>query len=104
MGKPRGKAAGTRVELKVVHYLRDADWIAQRAAASLGVDVIALKAGHRPQLIEVKSTVAGPFSGFGPADRKKAKAVAEMAGAEAFLYWWPPRKNLRVFPSWEWPS
>lgn len=101
---PRGKAAGTRVENKVIHYLRDRDWLAQRAAASLGVDVIALKAGYAPKLIEVKSTVGGPYEHFRPADRENARTVAVLAGAVAELWWWPPRGKLRVIPESEWPS
>jgi Holliday junction resolvase len=88
----------------VVRRLRDDDWVAQRAPASLGVDVIALKAGETPRVIEVKSTSGGPYERFGPAERAAAVLLARMAGAIAELWWWPPRGQLRVIPETEWPS
>lgn len=100
----RGAAAGHARERQVVHYLRDRDWIAQRAPASLGVDVIALKAGETPKVIEVKSTAGGPYERFGPAERAAAIVLARMAGAVAELWWWPPRGQLRVIGESEWPA
>jgi Holliday junction resolvase len=100
----RGKRAGTQRELAVRNHLRDRDWLAFRAPASLGVaDVVAMKAGHRPQLIEVKSTANGPYEHFGPGDRQRLRFAAEIAGADAVLAWWPPRGTLRLIPSVEWP-
>lgn len=103
---PRGKggARGIDRERKVRDYLTERDWIAFRAPASLGVaDVIALKAGRRPLLIEVKSTAGGPYERFGPKDRADLQFAAEMAGADAELAWWPPRGTLRFIPAAEWP-
>ncbi len=54
-------------------------------------------------LIECKSTKAGPYHGFSPADRARLLFAAEMAGAEAWLAWWPPRGKLRMIHSSEWP-
>jgi Holliday junction resolvase len=100
----RGKAAGTQRERAVRDYLRDRDWLAFRAPASLGVaDVVALKVNHRPRLIEVKSTAAGPYHGFGPQDRERLSFAAKMAGADAELAWWPSRGRLRFIPESEWP-
>lgn len=74
-------------------------WVA-RAAGSLGdADLIALKAGQRPILVEVKSTTRSAFADFGPADRAELLAAAEKAGADAVLIWWPPRRE----PTWWWP-
>lgn len=102
---PRGKQAGTQRERAVRNHLRDQDWLAFRAPASLGVaDVIAMRAGNRPRLIEVKSTAQGPYEHFGPADRAKLAAAAELAGADAYLAWWPPRGQLRWIPATEWPA
>lgn len=101
---PRGSAAGHARERQVVAWLRDRDWIAQRAPASLGIDVIALRAGERPRLIEVKSTAAGPYEHFGPSDRQAASTLAEMAGAEAWLVWWPSRGEMRWIAEAEWPE
>ena len=81
------------------------DYIAFRAPASLGVaDVVALKAGERPMLIEVKSTAGGPYEHFGPQDRSELSLAAEMAGAVAWLVWWPPRGKPKWIGENEWPS
>ena len=91
-------------ERRVVDRLRDEDWIAFRAPGSLGVaDVVALKDGHQPRLIEVKATAAGPYHGFVPADRERLRAAALMAGAKPELAWWPPRGTLRFIGAGEWP-
>lgn len=95
---------GHQRERAVRDWFRERDWIAFRAPASLGVaDVVALKSGHRPRMVEVKSTAAGPYSHFLPADRERLRKAAEMAGADASLAWWPPRGKLRFIPAEEWP-
>ena len=100
----RGKRAGTQRELAVRNHLRDRDWLAFRAPASLGVaDVIALRDGSRPRLIEVKSTAQGPYETFGPAARHKLRLAAELAGADAYLAWWPKNGTLHWIHSSEWP-
>lgn len=96
---------GIQRERDVKRLLMDDDWLAFRSPASLGVaDVIALRAGSRPRLIEVKSTAGGPYERFQPADREKLSLAAELAGADAFLAWWPPRGKLRWIPENEWPT
>ncbi len=99
----RGSRAGHARERQVVAWLRERGWIAQRAPASLGVDVIALKSGEVPRVIEVKSTAGGPYERFGPADRAAASTLAEMAGAAAWLVWWPVRGEMRWIAASEWP-
>lgn len=90
-------------ERAVRDLLLSEDWLAFRAPASLGVaDVVALKLGHRPRLVEVKSTI-GPYSHFGPQARARLSFAAEMAGADALLAWWPSRGRLRWIPESEWP-
>lgn len=96
---------GHNRERQVVAYLRENDWWAMRAPASLGVaDVVALKDGKRPRLIEVKGTAAGPYAGFSPADRAELKFAAELAGAEAWLVWWPKRAKPKWISANEWPK
>ncbi len=96
---------GIQRERDVRRKLADEDWLAFRAPASLGcADVIALRAGSRPRLVEVKSTAQGPYEHFGPADRERLRLAAKMAGADAFLAWWPPRGKLVWIPAAEWPS
>ena len=91
-------------ERAVRAYLRDRDWLAFRAPGSLGVaDVVALKDGHRPRLVEVKSTAKGPYERFGPAERKALSDAAKIAGAEALLAWWPSRGQLHWIPEQDWP-
>lgn len=92
-------------ERALVNELRNDDWFAMRAPASLGVaDVVALKAGLRPRLIEVKSTAGGPYERFGPKDRADLLFAAQLAGADAYLVWWPPRGKARWVHSAEWPK
>ncbi len=95
---------GHQRERQVRDWLTARDWVVVRAAGSLGcVDLVALKAGATPRLIEVKSTAGGPYERFGPADRAELSVNAEWAGAEAWLAWWPPRGKLVWLPEAEWP-
>ena len=95
---------GVQRERQVRDKLRDDDWIAFRAPASLGVaDVVALRAGNTPRLIEVKSTAAGPYHSFGPKERARLSEAARRAGAVAQLIWWPPRGKMHVIGEAEWP-
>lgn len=54
-------------------------------------------------LIEVKSTAAGPFSGFKPADRRELIAAADKCGATPWLVWWPSRGEPNWIPVCDWP-
>ena len=102
---PRGSERGIQRERAVRDLLKERGWLAFRAPASLGVaDVVALKAGSIPRLVEVKSTAQGPYERFSPADREKLRAAAELAGAEALLAYWPSRGVLRWIPASEWPT
>jgi Holliday junction resolvase len=93
---------------RAVRRLLDQDgWWTTRAAGSLGdADVVAMKAGFPPRLVEVKSTAGGPFERFGPQDRATLAAAARRAGAEAWLVWWPPNRRPNI-PTWlhetDWP-
>jgi hypothetical protein len=74
--------------------LESQDHFVVRAAGSLGnADLVALKAGKRPMLIEVKSDAHRPYTHFGPARRAELRLAAELAGADAWLVWWPPRRD-----------
>ncbi len=104
MSRKNNKAFGTRRENQVRDHLRDRDWLAFRAPASLGVaDIVALRAGSRPRLVEVKGDKDGPYHGFLPASREKLSLAAQLAGADAYLAWWPPHGELRWIPESEWP-
>lgn len=91
-------------ERDVRKLLRAERWLVIRAAGSLGTgDLVALKSGFTPRLVEVKSTAGGPYERFGPAERRALSAAAELGGCEAWLAWWPPRRPLRWIPEIAWP-
>lgn len=95
---------GIQRERAVRDWYRDRDWLAFRAPASLGVaDVIALKDGERPHLIEVKSTAGGPYEHFHPAERAKLSLAGRLAGAQVRLAWWPKRGKLQFIDEDAWP-
>lgn len=101
----RSRQFGTRREWKVRDYLMDRDWIVFRPGASLGVaDLVALRDGSMPQLVQVKGSAAGPYEHFRPAERVRLIAVARLAGATPVLAWWPPRGKLRFIGAEEWPK
>jgi Holliday junction resolvase len=96
---------GIHRERQVRDLLLADGWWVVRAAGSLGdADLVALKDGHRSQLVEVKSTAAGPYHGFGPSDREQLTAAAVLAGADATLCWWPPRRKPIWLHSSVWPE
>ncbi len=98
-----GMARGHDRERAVKRKLQEDNWWVCRAAGSLGdADLVALKGGMTPRLIEVKSTAGGPYEHFGPKEREDLAFAAELAGAEAWLAWWPPRGRLRWIPVHEW--
>ena len=96
---------GHNRERAVKAHLEGEDWWVARAAGSLGdADLVALKDGKRPRLVEVKSTAGGPYERFGPSERAALLLAARIAGADAVLAWWPPRGKLRwIWPD-EWPE
>jgi Holliday junction resolvase len=96
---------GHNRERQVKDLLLSEDWWVARAAGSLGdADLVALRYGSRPRLIEVKSTAGGPYERFGPAERHRLSFAAKLADADALLAWWPPRGKLRWIPESEWPK
>jgi Holliday junction resolvase len=103
---------GLQRERDLVTRFRDEGMFAMRAPASKGeVDVIVVSGYddynnvRRPRVrfFEVKSTKAGPYAGFGPEDRKALLNEAERVGAEAYLCWWPVRKEPEFISSDHWP-
>lgn len=91
-------------ERDVKRNLEARDYWVARAAGSLGdADLVALKAGKRPLLVEVKSTIH-PYDHFGPKDRADLLFAASIAGADVVLAWWPSRGKLRWIPPDEWPG
>ena len=101
----RNARFGAERERQVKKLLEAKGWMVTKAGGSLGVaDLVALRAGAPPELIQVKSDKDSPYTHFGPAAREELKRVADEAGAVAQLAWWPPRKPCRWIPSGQWPS
>jgi Holliday junction resolvase len=98
-------ARGRAREREVKKKLEAEGFFVIKAGGSFGeADLVALKAGQRGMMIEVKSTTAGPFHSFGPEKREALYAAAEKAGLEPFLVFWPPRKELKYIGWKSWPS
>lgn len=100
----RGGQAGRARERQVAEALRGEDWVVVKGTTYGTCDLVALRVGSTPRLIEVKSTAGGPYERFQPADRASLIAEAQRAGAGAWLAWWPPRGKLRLIPATEWPG
>lgn len=99
------KAAGTARENQVKRQEEAAGWTVRRAPASIGEDdLLALKPGERPRLIQVKANKGSPYKNFQPEERAALLAAAERAGAEAWLVHWPPHGKQRWIHSSAWPS
>lgn len=99
------KAAGTRRENQVKKLMESEGWTVLRAPASIGeADLIAMKAGERNRLVQVKSNKdGGPYKSFGPKARAALRDAARSAGAVAELVWWPPRGECRWYDEAVWP-
>jgi len=99
------QALGIKRERQVREELEGEGWAVVRAAGSLGcIDLVAGMAGTT-LAIEVKADDEkfGPFNNFGPKKREALLSLAEKAGWEPILAWWPPRGKLRWLEPSEWP-
>lgn len=95
---------GAQRERAVRDELTARDWVVVHTRPGTNFcDIVALKNGHRPLFVEVKSTAGGPYERFDPERRRHLQKIAEWAGADAVLAWWPPRGQLRYIHSSEWP-
>lgn len=92
-------------ERQVKAKLEAKGYFVVRAAASLGyADLVALKDGEPPQMIEVKATAQGPWEGFRRPERRALKNAAKKAGAVPVLAWWPKRGTLVYIYADAWPA
>lgn len=99
------RSRGIQRERQVRKLLEDDGWWVCRAAGSLGdADLVALKSGTTPILVEVKASARGPFHSFGPKQREELRAAARQAGAEPVLCYWPPRKRPKWISTLGWPN
>lgn len=92
-------------ERAIKRILEDEGWWVIRAPASLGeADLVALKAGEQPRMIEAKANTGNPYMNFRPEDRQALLDAAEKAGARAELAFWPKFGNLTWIGSEAWPK
>ncbi len=98
------RSRGSKRERQVRDWLTERDWVVIHTRPGTNFcDVVALKLGERTRFVEVKSTLK-PWDHFRPEDRADLLAVAKLAGAEAWLAWWPPWGQLQWLHSSEWPD
>jgi len=110
---------GSHRERQVRDLLREQGWEVFRCAGSKPCDLVALRCNGRftsgpdfgmpssaeVRLIEVKAgDHGGPFENFRPADRQALSQAAQRAGAEAWLVWWPPRREPQWIAEPDWPG
>lgn len=102
----RGRQArrkGSQKELRTVDWYRDQGWVAIHNTHG-PFDVMAMKAGERGQVTEVKYGKKR-YGNFTPEERAKTLAAALQAGADAYLAWWKPQASEPVLiHSSEWPT
>ena len=96
---------GIQRERALAAQLGEEGWWVMRAAGSKGVaDLVCLHRGRKPMMLEIKSTKAGPWAGFGPQKRRELRDAAEQAGAIPFLVWHPKNGKEVWFGLDQWPS
>lgn len=99
---------GTIKEREAAEMYEMDGWIVIRSAGSLGpADLLCMKAGEKPQLIQVKaSKLPGRFRGFIPAQRSALRVMARKAGADAYLLRWygGAAREWELVPEDEWPN
>jgi Holliday junction resolvase len=94
---------GLNRERRLRQILAEDGWVVVRGSKGV-VDLVLLKAGDLPRLVQVKSTAQGPYERFGPDERAELVALAEAAGGAAFLIWWPPKRGWKWIASTEFPG
>ena len=98
------KAKGSAKERQSKALYQADGWEVTKAGGSLGAaDLVCLKAGERPLLVQVKCG-RGAYDHFGPRERGELLEVAKRAGAVPVLAWWKPRaREHRLIESYDWP-
>jgi Holliday junction resolvase len=98
-------ARGTRREHQVRALLEADGWVCLRSAGSLGpIDIVALKRGAPPRFVQVKSDKTTAYKNFAPAARRRLLELAERAGAEPWLVWWPAGGLIGWIHGDAWPA
>ena len=97
---------GRQRELRYAEHLEQNVGGLARRFESGSFDIVWLRPGERPLLIQCKSTTT-PWKTFGPVERAAAVEQAGLAGADAALLWWPAYRSVRdaqLIPAVEWPE
>lgn len=87
--------------------LREDGWIVKGTGDAHGaIDLIALKCGERPMVLQVKGNkTGGPYMNFRRPERTLLLEEASRAGADPWLIYAPPDRRA---PRWlhpsEWPQ
>jgi hypothetical protein len=98
-----GERRGRGRELKAVELFQADGFVSYRLAHGCA-DVVALKAGMPPMLVQVKGT-RRPWERFGPHERVLLAAEAIKAGAVPQLCHWPiGARAPRFYGVHEWPQ
>ena len=100
------QSRGAARERIVAEELRAEGWIVKGTGDAHGaIDLIALKRGERPRVLQIKGNVAGgPFMNFRQPERSLIQQEALQADADAWLVYAPPdRKAPRWLHPGEWP-
>ncbi len=98
------RSRGSKRERQVRDWLTERDWVVIHTRPGTNFcDVVALRIGMPARFIEVKSTLSA-YDHFRKEARANLLAVAELAGAEAWLAWWPKHGELTWIHSTLWPE
>lgn len=97
------QSRGASRERLVAEELRDQGWVVKGTGDAHGaIDLIALKQGYRPRVLQVKGNKGGgPFMNFRPQERSLLQEEALQADADAWLIYAPPNRQS---PRWIHPS
>lgn len=96
---------GSARERQVADYMRaEFGMVVYRSAGSHGnADLIGLKVGLAPWLVQVKTCAGGPFDHFRPAERLALEHEALAAGAVPYLCHWPAHGAMTWYGRFQWP-
>jgi Holliday junction resolvase len=99
---------GLERERKVVRLLQAQGYlVASLRHYGCPGDLLALRGGDKPLIVEVKGTRDFPwkdYKGFGRPRRQELIDVGERHHAEVLLCWWPPYYGPFWIESEEWPG
>lgn len=100
---------GNAKENRVRDWWAGQGWVAMCGRCSRGpADVICVKDGEQPRLIQVKGDVRSPWENFRPEERLTLVQEAAKAGGVALLAWHPKGARGSEWPKYftsdKWPS